>query len=100
MEYASEIISGIFALLVVWIEARTARDRRQAEKRAVIRARESKLAMQMQDANLSLALATELAVERGETNGEMKAAKEKAVAAQEAYDEFIRELAAEQATKI
>ena len=56
--------------------------------------------MQMQDACLSLALATEIAVERGSTNGEMKTAKEKAETAQEAYREFILEVAAEQNTKI
>ena len=71
MDYISEIISGIFALLVVWLEVRTTRDRKQAEKRAIIRAKESKLAMKMQDASLSLSLATAIAVERGETNGEM-----------------------------
>ena len=100
MNYISEIISGVFGLLVVWLEVRTTRDRKRSERRAARRATENKLAMQMQSASLGLALATELAVERGQTNGEMKAAKEKAVAAQEAYDEFIHTLAAEQATKI
>ena len=77
MGYIGEIISGVFALLVVWLEVRMTRDRKQAEKRAIIRAKESKLAMKMQDANLSLSLATAIAVERGETNGEMKTAREK-----------------------
>ena len=100
MDYISEVISGVFALLVVWVEARAARDRRKAEKHAAIRAKENRLAMKLSDANLSLSLATELAVERGETNGEMKTAKAKAKAAQEEYDEFIHELASEQATLI
>lgn len=100
MNYISEIISGVFALLVVFAETRAAHDRKRAEKRAAIRAKENRLAMRMQDANLSLSLATELAVERGSTNGEMKAAKEKAKAAQAEYEEFIHELASEQATKI
>jgi len=56
--------------------------------------------MKLAEANLSLSLATELAVERGETNGEMKEAKTKAKAAQEEYLEFIRGLASEQATSI
>ena len=100
MNYVGEIISGVFALLVVWIEVRARRDRKQTERRAVVRAKESKLAMKMQDANLSLSLATALAVERGETNGEMKTAREKARAAQEEYEDFIHELASREATSI
>ena len=100
MNYIGEIISGVFALLVVWIEARATRDRKQTERRAAVRAKESKLAMKMQDANLSLSLATAMAVERGETNGEMKTAREKAKSAQEEYEDFVHELAWEQATSI
>ena len=100
LDYIGEIISGVFALLVVWLEVRMTRDRKQAEKRAVIRAKESKLAMKMQDASLSLSLATAIAVERGETNGEMKTAREKAKTAQEEYEDFVHELASEQATSI
>ena len=100
MEYISEIISGVFALLVVWLQVRMARDRKQTEKRAAIRAKESKLAMKMQDAGLSLSLATCIAVERGETNGEMKTARDKAKTAQEEYQDFVHELASEQATSI
>ena len=100
MDYIGEIISGVFALLVVLLEVRVAHDRKQTEKRAAIRAKESKLAMRMQDASLSLSLATAIAVERGETNGEMKTAREKAETAQEEYEDFVHELASEQATSI
>jgi hypothetical protein len=100
MNYFSEIISGVFALLVVWLQVRMTRDRKQTEKRAAIRAKESKLAMKMQDASLSLSLATCFAVERGESNGEMKTARDKAKTAQEEYDDFVHELASEQATSI
>lgn len=100
MEYISEVISGVFALLVVWVEARSARERKRVEKRAALRAQENRLSMKLAEANLSLSLATELAVERGETNGEMKEAKIQAKAAQEEYLEFIRGLASEQATSI
>ena len=100
MNYIGEIISGVFALLVVWIEVRATRDRKQTERRAAVRAKESKLAMKMQDASLSLSLATALAVERGETNGEMKTAREKAKVAQEEYEDFVHELASKQATSI
>ena len=56
MNYFGEIISGVFALLVVWLEVRASRDRKQTEKRTAIRAKESKLAMKMQDASLSLSI--------------------------------------------
>ena len=75
-------------------------ERQQAEKHAAIRAQESKLAMKMQDASLSLSLATCIAVERGETNGEMKTAREQAKTAPEEYEDFVHELASEQATTI
>ena len=100
MNYIGDVISGIFALLVVLLEVRVARDRKQTEKRAAVRAKESKLAMKMQDASLSLSLATCIAVERGETNGEMKTARDKAQVAQEEYEDFVHELASEQATSI
>jgi hypothetical protein len=100
LDYIGEIISGVFALLVVWIELRATRDRKQTERRAAVRAKESKLAMKMQDANLSRSLATALAVERGETNGEMKTAREKAKTAQEEYEDFVHDLASKQATSI
>jgi hypothetical protein len=54
----------------------------------------------MPDARLSLSLATCIAVERGETNGEMKTARDKAQVAQEEYEDFVHELASEQATSI
>ena len=100
MDYIGEIISGVFACLVVLLEVRVARDRKQPENRATVRAKESKLAMKMQDAGLSLSLATCIAVERGETNGEMKTARDKAKTAQEEYEDFVQELASEQATSI
>ena len=100
MGYISEIISGLFALLVTIVEVRSAQDWKRTEQRAAVRAKENRLAMKMQDANLALAVATAIAVEKGEHNGEMKAAKEKAKAAQEEYDEFIHELASEQATSL
>ena len=50
--------------------------------------------------SLSLSLATCIAVERGETNGEMKTARDKAKTAQEEYEDFVHELASEQATSI
>ena len=104
---AGEIISGIAIVLVAIIEAiaamdrkRSKSDRQRSERRAAVRAEESKLAMQMMDANLDLALATATAVEQGKLNGEMKAARDKAREAQENYRMFIRNVAAREVVKI
>jgi hypothetical protein len=98
LDYIGEIISGVFALLVVWLEVRMTRDRKQAEKRAIIRAKESKLAMKMQDASLSLSLATRLPWNEGDKR-EMKTAREKAKTTQK-NTKLCHELASEQATSI
>jgi hypothetical protein len=77
-------------------EAQLQADRERTEHRAAVRAEESLLSMQMQSACIDLALATALAVERQETNGEMKAARDAAKTAQEAYKEFLMRQTAEQ----
>jgi hypothetical protein len=101
MEYISELISGAVLVIVSLIEVRATRERKKrsedkekTEKRAALRAEESLLSMQIQEANLSLSLATALAVERQKTNGEMKEAREKAKLAQDKYLEFMLETTA------
>jgi hypothetical protein len=78
-------------------DAQLQADRERTERRASRRAEESLLSMQMQEACLDLAMATALAVERKETNGEMKEAK--ATAAQEAYKAFLMRQTAENVAK-
>jgi hypothetical protein len=56
--------------------------------------------MKLADANIELGLATALAVELQHTNGEIKAAQEKAREAQQEYQDFMRELTASQVTNI
>ena len=103
----AELISAASVVLVAIIEALATIERRSAkgarermEKREEARAMETRLAMQMMDANLELGLATAIAVEEGKLNGEMKAAKAKAQEAQERYQSFIVDLAAHQVVKI
>lgn len=59
----------------------------------MIRTQGSKLAIEMPNASLSLLLATAIAAEQGETNGERKTAREQTEAAQEECEYFIHELA-------
>lgn len=100
MPYLSEIITGLFGLLVVFIEIRSARWRKTNDKLVQQRAQASKLSMQMQEANLSLAIALALAVENGHTDGDLKEAKEQAIKARDEYSEFMLEITSEQTTKM
>lgn len=101
------IISAAAIVVVAVIEALAARGRKTAredteknEKRAEDRAKESRLGMKMMDASLDLGVATALAVEQCKINGEMKAAKLKASAAQAEYQEFLQEVAARLIAKV
>lgn len=100
MPYLSEIITGLFGVLVVIIEVRSSRWRKSSDKLADQRALASKLSMRMQDANLSLAIAAAIALENGHTNGELKAAKEDALKARNEYREFLMDITSEQTTKL
>ena len=93
------VVAVIEALAV--IERRREKDAQErSERRAAERARENRLSMRMMDASLELGLATALAVEKGTCNGELRAAREKARAAQEEYENFIIEIASRQVVKI
>ena len=100
------LISGLCLITVAFIEALAARGRKKAkgdqernERRAADRAEESGLSMRMMDASLELGLATALAVEQHKLNGEMKAAREKADKAREAYHAFLERISSRQLAK-
>lgn len=101
-----DFISAAALVIVAVIEAvalrerRTARaDRERTERRAADRARESQLSMKMMAANMELSEALAISVERGQCNGELKAAKKSALEAKEEYTEFLEEIAARQIAK-
>ena len=101
------LISSAAVVLVAIIEAWSLKERKNEKRRRERserleqdRARESRLAMQMMDASLELGLATALAVEQHKLNGEMKAAKEKAQAAQEEYRVFVLDIASRQIARV
>ena len=106
MDYIGSIISAVAVILVALIEMKSVRDRkaivavnRRTEESIAKRAKESLLAMELMDAGISLSVATAITVTEGRTYGEMKSAMEKAQTAQEAYNKFIHETAAEQYVK-
>ncbi|MGE4485339.1 MAG: hypothetical protein AB7C97_09560 [Oscillospiraceae bacterium] len=101
------LVSSAAVVMVAIIEAWSLKERKsekrrreRAERLELDRARESRLAMQMMDASLELSLATAIAVEQHKLNGEMKAAKEKAQAAQEEYRVFVLDIASRQIAKV
>jgi hypothetical protein len=103
----TDFLSAGALIVVALIEAFAAKerkcakdDRERSEQRSKLRSRESLLAMKLADANIELGLATALAVELQHTNGEIKAAQEKAREAQQEYQDFMRELTASQVTNI
>ena len=100
----SEVICALIAA-VATVVAALAEDRsRQSAKRSEIRAarreRESRLAMDLMYANCSLSLTTAKKMAGMHTNGDVEEAMEAARAAQEAYQDFARDEAAHQFSKV
>lgn len=71
----------------------------KAEKRAALRERESRLAMDMMAANCELSDVISIAVTGGHTNGNVEAAQRKVRAAKEAYEDFLKDVASHAVSK-
>ena len=98
-EIISTFITGLFGLLVVWIEVRTSKDRKRTEARAAVRAKESRLSMAMSAANTKQGIVTAKAVTHQHTNGDVEEAIVAAKAAQAEYQAFVEGIASEHVTK-
>lgn len=94
-----EIISAVAIILVAIIETGNIRRRKTEEIRRTRREKESRLSMELMSASVDLAYVTSLAVTGGHTNGNVEAAQKKAEAAQEAYEDFIKDEAAHAVAK-
>lgn len=106
MEYIGEIISGAVLIMVAVIETRASKERKntqaekaKAEEREALRAKESQLAMQMQEASLKLSKVTAKKVMNLQTNGDVKEAFDAAEKAGLEYMEFIEAVAAKTIAK-
>ena len=98
------IIPAISAIVVAVVEALAARDRSRAKKQAETlkrheqqRAEETRLAMAMNSATLQLCVVTANALTGGHNNGNVERARQ---AAEDAYNQFIQRLAANQVAKL
>lgn len=98
---AGYVVTGICTIIVAIIEAIAARDRKAAkrrdvkiEERAKIRAEESRLSMEMMDANMDLSLASAEAIKSGgQWDGMLETAIGKSVQAQDKYRAYLQKIA-------
>lgn len=104
---SSVIIPAAATIIVAIIEAIAAVDRRKAKqeaertkKRAERRAKESRLSMDLMAATCGLAIDTACALRDGHTNGTLAGNLGKAREAQAAYTGFLREMAANEVSKV
>lgn len=101
------VIPGLFTVLVAVIELIAANERKQNKKdnerlkrHEQQRAKESKLQMEMNSATLQLCVVTANALTGGHNNGNVERARQAAKDAEDAYNAFIQELAANQVAKL
>lgn len=88
---AAGIIVAILSIQLKKSESLAAKRAAEVDERAELRKKESLLSMQMNFANLSLAMTTSLALSGGHTNGNVEAAQKEAEEAAKAYQDFIHE---------
>lgn len=101
------VIPGLFTVMVAIIELIAAKDRKQSKKdqerlkrHEQQRAKETKLQMEMNSATLQLCVVTSNALTGGHNNGNVERARQAARDAEEAYNAYIQELAANQVAKL
>lgn len=101
------VIPGLFTVLVAIIELIAAKDRRESKKdqerlkrHEQQRAKETKLQMEMNSATLQLCVVTSNALTGGHNNGNVERARQAARDAEDAYNAYIQELAANQVAKL
>lgn len=94
------IITSATAVIVAVIETGNRRRQKTVELRQARRETESRLSMELMSATLDLAYVTSLAVTGKHTNGNVEEAQQKAKAAQEEYEDFLRDEAAHAVAKM
>ena len=101
---STEVICALIAAAATVLAALTERRSRigtkRAEARAARREHESRLAMDLMYANCSLSLTTAKKMAGMHTNGDVEEAMKAAKTAQAAYQDFVRDEAAHQFSKV
>ena len=98
-EIIVSIITSIAAIVVAAIGAKNITDSKRQKKFELQRATERRLAMDMVASNIELCDVIAIAVTGGHTNGNVEAARKKAMQAKTAYYAFINKIAAEALVK-
>ena len=93
-------IAAAATVVAALAERRSRVGARRSEMRAARREKESRLAMELMYANCSLSLTTARKLAGMHTNGDVEYAMEAAKAAQESYQNFVRDEAAHQFSKV
>lgn len=99
-EVICALIAGTATVVAALAERRSRVSSKRAEARATRREHESRLAMELMYANFALSLTTAKKLAGMHTNGDVEEAMEAARAAQEAYQDFARDEAAHQFSKV
>lgn len=99
-EVICALIAGAATVVAALAERRSRVSSKRAEARATRREHESRLAMELMYANCALSLTTAKKLAGLHTNGDVEEAMEAAKTAQAAYQDFVRDEAAHQFSKI
>ena len=92
-------ITAAAAIFVAVIERRNFKQNKKIEERAEQRAQESRLSMDLMYANCALSLTTAKKLANMHTNGDVEEAMTAAQKAQDAYNDFLRDLVSHNVTK-
>lgn len=98
-EITCAIIAAAALVIVAIVETGNKRRRKSEDIRRERREKEMRLSMELMSASVDLSFVTSLAVTGGHTNGNVKAAQEKATKAQKAYEDFLKDEAAHAVAK-
>ena len=99
-EVICALIAAVSTVVAALAEHRSRQSAKRSETRATRREKESRLAMDLMYANCALSLTTAKKLAGMHTNGDVEEAREAARSAQEAYQDFARDEAAHNFSKI
>jgi len=99
IEIICAAIAAVSAICVAVIERRNFKQNKKIEERAEQRALESRLSMDLMYANCALSLTTAKKLANMHTNGDVEEAMEAAQKAQDAYNDFLRDIVSHKVTK-
>ena len=95
-EIFCSLIAAFSAVMVAVFTNRIKKENEKVERRSERRKKETMLSLQMMSATMHLSIVCANAVTGGHNNGNVEAAKEEALKAEQAYKEFERELLSEE----